>query len=111
MSAIGGYCVGHSCNSKINNPSLQTRLPQTKKDSRREACLPKRSLQRRRRRRRLAMVGRLFVRVGEREQTAFVPGTAKNRQARGERAVASEAHLHVDRGKTCRRRLDLDVCA
>ena len=39
-------------------------------------------LQWRRRWRRLAMMRCLFVRIGECEQMAFVPGTAKDRQAR-----------------------------
>lgn len=41
------------------------------------------SLQWRRRWRRPAMMRCLFVRIGECEQMAFVPGTAKDRQARG----------------------------
>ena len=57
------------------------------------------------------MVRRLLVRVGEREQPAFVPGTAKDRQARGECAAACETHRDRDRRKPCRRRIDLAVVA
>ena len=57
------------------------------------------------------MVRRLFIRIGEREQPAFVPGTAKDRQARGECAAARETHRDRDRGKPGRRRIDLAVVA
>ena len=57
------------------------------------------------------MVRRLFVRVGEREQAAFVPGTAKDCQARGECASTREAHRDSDRGKPCRRRIYLAFVA
>src|SRR5438105_1136537 len=57
------------------------------------------------------MVRRLFVRVGEPEQPAFVPRPAKDRQARGECAAAGEAHWDGDCGKTGRRCIDLAVVA
>src|SRR2546421_5597584 len=57
------------------------------------------------------MMRRLLVRVSEREQTAFVPGAAKDRQARGECAAARETHRDSDRRETCRRRIDLAVVA
>ena len=55
------------------------------------------------------MMRRLFIRIGEREQPAFVPGTAKDRQARRQCAAAREAHRDRDRRKPCRRRIDLAV--
>src|SRR5439155_16463329 len=58
-----------------------------------------------------AMVRRLFVRVSEREQRAFVPRTSEDRQPGGECAAAGEAHRHGDRGKTGRRRIDLAIVA
>ena len=60
-------------------------------------------LQWRRRWRRFAMMRCLFVRIGECEQMSFVPGTAKDRQARGQRTAACETHRHGDRRKTRRR--------
>src|SRR5258707_13087578 len=77
-------------------PNLTVSAPTAKKDSRPEAYVPERLLQRWCRRWRLAMVRRLFVRIGEREQPAFVPGTAKDRQARGERSAARETHRDAD---------------
>src|SRR4051812_25945526 len=60
---------------------------------------------------RLSMMRGLFVGVGEREHTAFVPGTTKDRQARGQRAAASKSHRDGDCRKTGRRRIDLAVIA
>src|SRR5882724_6889288 len=57
------------------------------------------------------MVRRLFIRVGEGEQAALIPGAAKDRQARGECAASCETHRDSDRGETCRRCIDLAVVA
>src|SRR5215831_5340463 len=70
-----------------------------------------RSLQRRRRRGRLTMMRGLFVGIGERKQTALVPGTTEDRQAGRQRAATSKPHRHGDRRKPGRRRIDLTIVA
>ena len=53
----------------------------------------------------------MFIPVSERKQPAFVPRTAKDRQARGEGAATRESHRDGDRGKPRGRRIDLAVVA